>query len=83
MEDNAGNWSMQTLVFTQNTENDSGIISQNQSYVGYYADVNGDKQPDGVIYVDLADMKNTSGRWNNDENAWSDYEYTPVTVGLK
>lgn len=28
-------------------------------------------------------MKNTSGRWNNDENAWSDYEYTPVTVGLK
>ena len=83
MEDNAGNWSMQTLVFTQNTENDSGIISQNQSYVGYYADVNRDKQPDGVIYVDIKKKKNTSGRWNNDENAWSDYEYTPVTVGLK
>ena len=84
MEDNAGNWSMQTMVLTQNTENDSGIISQNQSYVGYYADVNGDKQPDGVIYVDLADTKNTSGRWNNDtEGFWSDYEYTPVTEGLK
>lgn len=84
MEDNAGNWSMQTMVLTQNTENDSEIISQDQSYVGYYADVNGDKQPDGVIYVDLADTKNTSGRWNNDtEGFWSDYEYTPVTEGLK
>ena len=84
MEDNAGNWSMQTLAFTQNTENNSGIISQNQSYVGYYADVDGDKQPDGVIYVDLADTKYTSGRWNNDtEGFWSDYEYTPVTEGLK
>lgn len=84
MEDNAGNWSMQTMVLTQNTENDSEIISQDQSYVGYYADVDGDKQPDGVIYVDLADTKNTSGRWNNDtEGFWSDYEYTPVTEGLK
>lgn len=83
MEDNAGNWSMQTMVLTQNTENDSEIISQDQSYVGYYADVDGDKQPDGVIYVDLADTEHTSGRWNNDENGWSDYEYTPVTVGLK
>lgn len=84
MEDNAGNWSMQTLVFTQNTENDSEIISQDQSYVGYYADVDGDKQPDGVIYVDLADTEHTSGRWNNDtEGFWSDYEYTPVTEGLK
>ena len=84
MEDNAGNWSMQTMVFTQNTENDSEIISQDQSYVGYYADVDGDKQPDGVIYVDLADTEHTSGRWNNDtEGFWSDYEYTPVTEGLK
>lgn len=74
MEDNAGNWSMQTLVFTQNTENDSGIISQNQSYVGYYADVDGNGTPDGVIYADLAVSK--SGQWTNSDGT---YSYTAKT----
>ena len=54
-----------------------------ESYVGYYADIDGDKEPDGIIYVDLADSEHTSGRWNDDAVGWSDYEYTPVTEGLK
>ena len=56
-------------------------ISKPQSYVGYYADVDGDKQPDGIIYADLADTEHTSGTWDGDN--WSSYEYTPATEGLK
>ena len=56
-------------------------ISETESFVGYYADTDGDNEPDGIIYVDLADTEHTSGRWNN--NSWSDWEYTPVTEGLK
>lgn len=74
MEDNAGNWSMQTVILTQNTENDSGIISQNQSYVGYYADVDGNGSVDGVIYADLAFSK--SGQWVDNKGA---YSYTAKT----
>ena len=58
-------------------------IPETESYVGYYADTDGDNEPDGIIYVDLADTENTSGRWNNDTEGWSDWEYTPVTEGLK
>ena len=56
-------------------------IGTTESYVGYYADVDGDGEVDGVIYVDLADTENTSGQWNGDD--WSNYEYTAVTEGLK
>ncbi len=56
-------------------------ISETESFVGYYADTDGDNEADGIIYVDLADTVNTSGRWN--DNDWSDWEYTPVTEGLK
>ena len=43
-------------------------ISETESFVGYYADTDGDNEADGIIYVDLADTVNTSGRWNNDES---------------
>ena len=56
-------------------------ISETESFVGYYADTDGDEQADGIIFLDLADTEHSSGRWNND--SWSDYEYTPVTEGLK
>ena len=56
-------------------------IGVEKSYVGYYADVDGDGEVDGVIYVDLADTENTRGQWNGDDG--SNYEYTPVTEGLK
>ena len=55
-------------------------IGTEESYVGYYADVDGDGEVDGVIYVDLADTENTSGQWTDSDG---NYEYTPVTEGLK
>ena len=68
-------------IYSGEIEKPQEVIETTTSYVGYYADVDGNKQPDGIIYVDLADTEHTSGRWNNDD--WSDYEYTPVTEGLK
>ena len=47
-------------------------IPTTESYVGCYADFNGDGTPEGIIYADLAHT--VSGRWNNDD--WSDYAYT-------
>ena len=49
------------------------------SYVGYYADIEGDGTVDGIIYADLA--VGGSGAWNDEE--WSGYEYSAVTSGLK
>ncbi len=49
------------------------------SYVGYYADIDGDGTVDGIIYADLA--IGGSGTWNND--SWSKYEYAKVNEGLK
>lgn len=58
-------------------------ISKETSYVGYYADLNGDgvidEENDGIIYADLA--VGGSGRWNNDN--WSDYAYEAETEVLK
>ena len=65
----------------ENTPKGPEPISETESFVGYYADTDGDNEADGIIYVDLADTENTSGRWNN--NSRSDWEYTPVTEGLK
>ena len=54
-------------------------ISKSESYVGYYADIDGDKNIDGIIYADLA--VGGSGTWNSD--SWSSYEYAKVAEGLK
>ena len=44
-------------------------IPENTSYTGYYADVDGDKEPDGVIYADLAFSK--SGQWGDENGVYS------------
>ena len=44
-------------------------IPESTSYIGYYADVDGDKEPDGVIYADLAFSK--SGEWTNGDDTYS------------
>ena len=49
-------------------------IPTTTSYVGCYADFNGDGTPEGIIYAELAHT--VSGRWNDDEYGWSDYAYT-------
>ena len=58
-------------------------IDTTKSYVGYYADLNGDGQitaeADGIIYADLA--VGGSGTWNSNDR--SGYSYDAVTSGLK
>ena len=60
-------------------------ISNTESYVGKYADVDGDGIVDGIIYADLA--VGGSGTWNLSEfsNAYVNGTYTipKVTTGLK
>ena len=53
-------------------------ISNTESYVGKYADVDGDGIVDGVIYADLA--VGGSGTWNNSNGA---YTIPKITTGLK
>ncbi len=55
--------------------------SNSISYVGYYADSDGDGIVDGIIYADLA--IGGSGNWSSKYNAPSSYEYPKVTEGLK
>ena len=54
-------------------------IKTSESYVGYYADIDGNGTVDGIIYADLAVGGN--GIWNN--GSCSNYEYSVVTEGLK
>ena len=53
-------------------------ISPSTSYVGHYANIDDDPEPDGVIYADLA--IGGSGQWGD---SWGGYSYTQVTSGLK
>ncbi len=53
-------------------------ISNTESYVGKYADIDGDGIVDGIIYADLA--VGGSGTWNNSNGA---YTIPKVTTGLK
>ena len=64
---------------TAEKPNDKPEIPTSESYVGYYADIDGDKKIDGIIYADLA--VGGSGTWNSD--SWSSYEYAKVAEGLK
>ncbi len=49
------------------------------SYVGYYADVNGDEEPDGIIYADLA--VGGEGTWG--DNGCGKFSYKAQTGGFK
>ena len=52
-------------------------IDQSAPYVGYYADFEGDKTVDGVIYADL--KTGGSGQWGWGNNlAYGSYTITPV-----
>ena len=55
--------------------------SESESYVGYYADLDGDPDNgvDGIIYADLA--IGGTGLWGNFK--WGNYEYTAEKGGLK
>ena len=45
------------------------VIDTAESKVGYYADIDGDTNPDGVIYADLA--VGVSGQWSNSDGVFS------------
>ena len=51
-------------------------IDKEETKVGYYADIDGDKTPDGIIYADLAVGK--SGQWE-DEDGEFEYSYEAIT----
>ena len=55
----------------------SGVIEKTKSYVGYYADIDGDGTVDGVIYADLA--VGGSGQWSDSDGNFS---YEAIT-GVK
>ena len=55
-------------------------ISKSTSYVGYYADIDGNKTVDGVIFADKAVGNQGSGKWNGSDDV---YTIPKVTEGLK
>ena len=57
------------------------IIPTTTSYVGYYADIEGDGTVDGIIFADLS--VGNSGRWEARYGYSYEYSYNPVTSGLK
>ena len=76
------------VIDEQNTSNEEdnnqtqeNIALETENYRGYYADVDGDGEVDGVIYADLAHSQ--SGDWgsvNNEQNAnLGAYSYTAQT----
>lgn len=54
-------------------------ISQTDSYVGYYADIEGDGTVDGVVYADLAVGNTGDGQWTNSNG----YYTIPTKTNLK
>ena len=57
------------------------MISTTTDYVGYYADINGDTQPEGVIYADQAIGNTGSGEWGTDGEG--KYSIPVISSGLK
>ena len=66
-------------IYNVKFEKEKEYIETATSYVGYYADIDGNGTVDGMIYADLA--VGGSGVWNNDSR--KNYEYSAVTEGLK
>ena len=56
------------------------VISKTESYVGYYADIEGDGTVDGIIYADLAIGNTGDGQWSDSEG---NYEIPKVESGEK
>lgn len=64
---------LNTIIGHGSGENNEPIDTET-SYVGYYADFEGDGEVDGIIYADLA--IGASGQW---ENSNGKYSYSAVT----
>ncbi len=55
------------------TSEDGQEADETASYVGCYADLDGNKEPDGIIYADLA-VDKSDGQWNSDKDSKYSYE---------
>ena len=67
-------------IYNGNLGETQEVISKTESYVGYYADIEGDGTVDGIIYADLA--VGGSGQWP-DGDEWGIYEIPKVESELK
>ena len=63
----------------QEPEPPEEIISETESYVGYYADIEGDGIVDGIIFADLAKGNTGDGEWIDDRGLYT----IPVKDNLK
>ncbi len=62
-----------------NTEAPEGIIPETNSYVGYYADREGDGTVDGIIFADLSKGNTGDGKWMDDRGLYT----IPIKDNLK
>ncbi len=60
---------------------DEEPVSKTENCIGYYADLDGDKKADGIIYADLAIGQETASNWAS--NDCGVFQYRKVTEGLK
>ena len=67
-------------IYNGNLGETQEVISKTESYVGYYADIDGDETVDGIIYVDLA--VGGSGQWPDGDDLGI-YEIPKVESELK
>ena len=68
------NENIKTLISAETSEVTKEVITSD-SYIGYYADVDGDGIVDGIIYADLA--IDGSGTWGD---SWGTWEYSAVNI---
>ena len=67
-------------IYNGNMRETQEVISKTESYVGYYADFEGDGTVDGIIYADLAIGNTGDGQWTGSDG---NYEIPKVESGLK
>lgn len=80
-KDEYGNYEIAVSeIYNGNLGETQEVISKTESYVGYYADLEGDGTVDGIIYADLA--VGGSGQWPDGDD-WGIYEIPKVESGLK
>ena len=56
------------------------VISTSTNYVGYYANLDDDPEPEGVIYADQATGKKGDGQWTDSDG---NYSIPVISSGLK
>ena len=69
-------------IYNGNLGGTQEVISKTESYVGCYADIDSDGNPDGIIYADLAIGNTGTGQWGDDEDGSTNYTI-PIEENLK